>query len=85
MKQLDGNLPSEWEEILNKGAEIGQNLVKEGAELVSDSGTKDDPSLAGDVQVAEVVKITLVLSVSNMSVRFLSSCLSSDFSFHASA
>ena len=60
MKQLDGNLPSEWEEILkNKGAEMGQNLVMESAELVSDSGTKGhSPSLVGDVQVAEVVKVT---------------------------
>ncbi|XP_022743119.1 something about silencing protein 10-like isoform X2 [Durio zibethinus] len=55
VKQLDGNLPSEWEEILkNKGFEMGQNLVKENAELVSDSGTKGHgPSLVRDVQVAE--------------------------------
>ncbi|XP_021282390.1 something about silencing protein 10 [Herrania umbratica] len=50
VKQLDGNLPSEWEEILkNKGAEMGQQLVRESAELVSDSGTKDHgPSLPED-------------------------------------
>ncbi|XWS65066.1 hypothetical protein CRYUN_Cryun05aG0059100 [Craigia yunnanensis] len=55
VKQLDGNLPSEWEEILkNKGPEMGQNLVKESAELVFDSGTKGHgPSLVGDIQVAE--------------------------------
>lgn len=62
MKQLDGNLPFEWEEILkNKGAEMGQNLVKESAELVSDSGTKcHSPSLVGDVHMAEVMKFTFV-------------------------
>ncbi|XVF06882.1 hypothetical protein REPUB_Repub06bG0089600 [Reevesia pubescens] len=55
VKQLDGNLPSEWEEILkNKGAERGENLVKESTELVSDSGTKDHgSSLVRDVQVEE--------------------------------
>ncbi|XWS58736.1 hypothetical protein CRYUN_Cryun08bG0059800 [Craigia yunnanensis] len=68
VKQLDGNLPSEWEEILNKGAEMGQNLVKEGAELVSDSGTKDyDPSLAGDVQVAEPEDTTNLLKMESTS------------------
>ncbi|OMP06661.1 Sas10/Utp3/C1D [Corchorus capsularis] len=52
VKQLDGNLPSEWEEILkNKGAEMGQKLVKESAGLVSDSGTRNHgPSLVGDLQ-----------------------------------
>ncbi|PPD90668.1 hypothetical protein GOBAR_DD12407 [Gossypium barbadense] len=56
VKQLGGNLPSEWEEILkNKGAEMGQNLVKESAEPVSDSGTKDHgPSLVTDLQMAEL-------------------------------
>ena len=55
---------------------MGQNLVKESAELVSDSGTKGhSPSLVGDVQVAEVVKVTLVLSVSNMSLISIS-CIS---------
>ena len=85
MKQLDGNLPSEWEEILkNKGAEMGQNLVIESAELVSDSGKKGHgPSLVGDVQVAKVVKVTFVLSVSNMFCKFLYFCPSSDFPFHA--
>lgn len=63
MKQLGGNLPSEWEEILkNKGAEMGQNLVKESAELVSDSGTKDHgPSLVTDLQMAEVVKVSITV------------------------
>lgn len=75
MKQLDANLPSEWEEILkNKGAEMGQQLVKESAELVSDSGTKDHgPSLVG-----------LFLSVNNVFFG-LYFCLSSDFSFCAPA
>ncbi|KAB2035918.1 hypothetical protein ES319_D04G186500v1 [Gossypium barbadense] len=56
VKQLGGNLPSEWEEILkNKGAEMGKNLVKESAEPVSDSGTKDHgPSLVTDLQMAEL-------------------------------
>ncbi|KAE8717714.1 something about silencing protein 10-like isoform X2 [Hibiscus syriacus] len=56
VKQLDGNLPFEWEEILkNKGAEMGQNLVKESAELVSDSGAKDNGSLSVmDVQMPEL-------------------------------
>ncbi|KAE8721862.1 something about silencing protein 10-like isoform X2 [Hibiscus syriacus] len=56
VKQLDGNLPFEWEEILkNKGAEMGQNLVKESAELVSDSGAKDNgPSSVTDVQMPEI-------------------------------
>ncbi|XVF30491.1 hypothetical protein REPUB_Repub16aG0062600 [Reevesia pubescens] len=55
VKQLDGNLPFEWEEILkNKGTEMGQNLVKESTQLVSDSVTKDHgPSLIGGLQVAE--------------------------------
>ncbi|KAL4352216.1 hypothetical protein GQ457_06G014370 [Hibiscus cannabinus] len=56
VKQLDGNLPFEWEEILkNKGAEMGQNLVNENAELVSDSGAKDNgPSSVMDVQMPEL-------------------------------
>ncbi|XVF42908.1 hypothetical protein PTKIN_Ptkin01aG0403400 [Pterospermum kingtungense] len=54
VKQLDVNLPSEWMEILKKGAEMGENLVKESGELVSDSGTKGHcPSLVGDVHMAE--------------------------------
>ncbi|GMI78914.1 EMBRYO DEFECTIVE 2777, Thallo [Hibiscus trionum] len=56
VKQLDGNIPSEWEEILKrKGDEMGQNLVKDSAELVSDSGTKDNgPSPVMDVQMPEL-------------------------------
>ncbi|XP_052882531.1 protein THALLO isoform X1 [Gossypium arboreum] len=59
VKQLGGNLSSEWEEILkNKEAEMGQNLVKESAEPISDSGTKDHgTSLVTDLQMAEVVKL----------------------------
>ncbi|KAK6289330.1 hypothetical protein POUND7_000871 [Theobroma cacao] len=66
VKQLDANLPSEWEEILkNKGAEMGQQLVKESAELVSDSGTKDHgPSLVG-----------LFLSVNNVFLGCIFACL----------
>ncbi|KHG07529.1 Something about silencing 10 [Gossypium arboreum] len=56
VKQLGGNLSSEWEEILkNKEAEMGQNLVKESAEPISDSGTKDHgTSLVTDLQMAEL-------------------------------
>ncbi|TYI33812.1 hypothetical protein ES332_A04G160400v1 [Gossypium tomentosum] len=59
VKQLGGNLSSEWKEILkNKEAEMGQNLVKESAEPISDSGTKDHgTSLVTDLQMAEVVKL----------------------------
>ncbi|GMI65952.1 EMBRYO DEFECTIVE 2777, Thallo [Hibiscus trionum] len=56
VKQLDGNLPFEWEEILkNEGAEKGQSLVKESAKPVSDSGAKDNgPSSVMDVQMPEL-------------------------------
>ncbi|PPR88425.1 hypothetical protein GOBAR_AA32258 [Gossypium barbadense] len=56
VKQLGGNLSSEWKEILkNKEAEMGQNLVKESAEPISDSGTKDHgTSLVTDLQMAEL-------------------------------
>ncbi|XVE90001.1 hypothetical protein DITRI_Ditri20bG0041500 [Diplodiscus trichospermus] len=69
VKQLDGNLPSEWEEILKIGGpEMGQNLVKEGAELVTDSDRKDHcPSLEGGVQVTEHEDTTNLLKMESAS------------------
>lgn len=63
MKELDGNLPSEFEEILKKnlGAEAVGKLANESAAIASDSVTKGPvPSLAiaDGEQLEKVVKNT---------------------------
>lgn len=67
-KQLDGNLPSELEEILNntQGVEMLVKLGTENTTLASDSFTKDqEPYPSAETRGATVV-VTSLLCLSNI-------------------
>ena len=60
-KQLDGNLPSELEELLksNKGVEMVAKLGRENATLSSDSFTKDQSYPSAETRETTVVVTSL--------------------------